>query len=65
MLGRSMISGEAFDPQFKPINAQMAMLSPKSLRSLGDFKLLFPTDWNDYVASHPVFVKEWNAMMGL
>ena len=38
-----MISGEAFDPQFKPINAQMAMLSPKSLRSLGDFKLFVKT----------------------
>jgi hypothetical protein len=34
-------------------------------KRLGDFKLLFPTDWADYVASHPVFVKEWNAMMGL
>jgi hypothetical protein len=26
---------------------------------------LFPTDWADYVASHPVFVKEWNSIMGL
>jgi iron(III) transport system substrate-binding protein len=34
-------------------------------KRLADFKLLFPTDWADYVASHPVFVKEWNAMMGL
>ena len=34
-------------------------------KKLADFKLLFPTDWNDYVASHPVFVKEWNALMGL
>ena len=34
-------------------------------KKLSDFKLLFPTDWNDYVASHPVFVKEWNALMGL
>ena len=34
-------------------------------KRLGDFKLLFPTDWTDYVASHPAFVKEWNAMMGL
>ena len=34
-------------------------------KRLADFKLLFPTDWNDYVASHPVFVKEWNAIMGL
>ena len=34
-------------------------------KRLSDFKLLFPSDWNDYVASHPVFVKEWNALMGL
>ncbi len=34
-------------------------------KRLSDFKLLFPTDWADYVASHPVFVKEWNAIMGL
>src|SRR5215475_11965303 len=34
-------------------------------KKLSDFKLLFPTDWNDYVASHPLFVKEWNSIMGL
>jgi iron(III) transport system substrate-binding protein len=34
-------------------------------KKLSDFKLLFPTDWNDYAASHPVFVKEWNSIMGL
>jgi iron(III) transport system substrate-binding protein len=34
-------------------------------KRLSDFKLLFPTDWNDYAASHPVFVKEWNSIMGL
>jgi iron(III) transport system substrate-binding protein len=34
-------------------------------KRLSDFKLLFPSDWNDYVASHPVFVKEWNAIVGL
>jgi iron(III) transport system substrate-binding protein len=34
-------------------------------KRLADFKLLFPTDWNDYVASHPLFVKEWNSIMGL
>jgi iron(III) transport system substrate-binding protein len=34
-------------------------------KKMSDFKLLFPTDWNDYVASHPVFVKEWNSIMGL
>jgi iron(III) transport system substrate-binding protein len=34
-------------------------------KKLSDFKLLFPTDWNDYVASHGAFVKEWNSIMGL
>jgi iron(III) transport system substrate-binding protein len=34
-------------------------------KRLSDFKLLFPSDWSDYVASHPVFVKEWNSIMGL
>ena len=34
-------------------------------KRLADFKLLFPSDWADYVASHPVSVKEWNAIMGL
>jgi iron(III) transport system substrate-binding protein len=28
-------------------------------KRLADFKLLFPR-LGDYVASHPVFVKEWN-----
>jgi iron(III) transport system substrate-binding protein len=34
-------------------------------KRLADFKLLFPADWTDYQASHPVFVKEWNSIMGL
>ena len=34
-------------------------------KRLSDFKLLFPSDWNDFAASHPVFVKEWNSIMGL
>ena len=32
---------------------------------LSDFKLLFPSDWADFVESHGTFVKEWNAIMGL
>ncbi len=32
---------------------------------LSDFKLLLPTDWADYQASHALFVKEWNGIMGL
>jgi iron(III) transport system substrate-binding protein len=34
-------------------------------KKLTDFKLLFPSDWADFQASHGAFVKEWNAMMGL
>ena len=34
-------------------------------KRLSDFKLLFPTDWTDYQASHALFVKEWNGIMGL
>jgi iron(III) transport system substrate-binding protein len=34
-------------------------------KRLADFKLLFPTDWTDYQASHAQFVKEWNGIMGL
>ena len=34
-------------------------------KRLSDFKLLFPTDWADYLASHDEFVKEWNAILGL
>jgi iron(III) transport system substrate-binding protein len=32
---------------------------------LRDFKLLYPTDWNDYMATQPTFTKEWNAILGL
>ena len=34
-------------------------------KRLSDFKLLFPSDWSDFVESHGMFVKEWNAIMGL
>ena len=34
-------------------------------KKLADFKLLFPSDWADFQASHAVFVKEWNGIMGL
>jgi iron(III) transport system substrate-binding protein len=34
-------------------------------KRLGDFKLLFPSDWTDFQASHAAFVKEWNGIMGL
>jgi iron(III) transport system substrate-binding protein len=32
---------------------------------LRDYKLLFPTDWDDYAKSRDTFTKEWNAMLGL
>ncbi len=34
-------------------------------KRLSDFKLLFPSDWADFVENHGRFVKEWNAIMGL
>jgi iron(III) transport system substrate-binding protein len=34
-------------------------------KRLADFKLLFPSDWTDFAASHATFVKEWNGIMGL
>jgi len=34
-------------------------------KRLSDFKLLFPSDWTEYAASHAAFVKEWNSIMGL
>jgi len=34
-------------------------------KKLSDFKLLFPSDWTDFQASHAAFVKEWNSIMGL
>ncbi len=34
-------------------------------KQLHDFKLLLPTDMPAYLASQPVFTKEWNGMLGL
>src|SRR5262249_38815018 len=34
-------------------------------KRLADFKLIFPSDWADFQASHAAFVKEWNGIMGL
>ena len=34
-------------------------------KRLRDFKLLFPSDWQDYIASQETFTKEWNAILGL
>jgi hypothetical protein len=32
---------------------------------LRDFKLLFPVDYADYMASRDTFTKEWNSIVGL
>ena len=32
---------------------------------LSDFKLLFPTDYDDYAKMRDTFTKEWNGMLGL
>ena len=32
---------------------------------LRDFKLLFPKDFDDYLAIQPTYLKEWNGMLGL
>jgi len=32
---------------------------------LRDFKLLIPTDMAAFTAAQPIFLKEWNAMLGL
>ena len=34
-------------------------------KRLRDFKLLFPTDFADYLASRDKFTKDWNSMIGL
>ncbi len=34
-------------------------------KRLRDFKLLFPSDFQDYLASRDAFTKEWNVMLGL
>jgi iron(III) transport system substrate-binding protein len=32
---------------------------------LGDFKLLYPSDWDEYASQSAMFLKEWNGMLGL
>jgi iron(III) transport system substrate-binding protein len=34
-------------------------------QKLSEYKLIFPTDWDDYGKQREVFNKEWNAMFGL
>jgi iron(III) transport system substrate-binding protein len=33
--------------------------------SLSQFKLLYPSDWDEYSKESPAFLKEWNGMLGL
>jgi iron(III) transport system substrate-binding protein len=37
----------------------------KTGAKLSDFKLLFPTDYDDYAKMRDTFTKEWNGMLGL
>ena len=32
---------------------------------LSDFKLLYPSDWDEYASQSAMFLKEWNGMLGL
>ena len=32
---------------------------------LSDFKLLYPSDWDEYASQSAMFLKEWNSMLGL
>jgi iron(III) transport system substrate-binding protein len=32
---------------------------------LSDFKLLYPSDWDEYASQSATFLKEWNSMLGL
>ena len=32
---------------------------------IGELKLLFPADWNDFLASRPAFVREWDRLAGV
>jgi iron(III) transport system substrate-binding protein len=32
---------------------------------LGDLKLLYPSDWDEYASQSATFLKEWNGMLGL
>jgi iron(III) transport system substrate-binding protein len=33
--------------------------------SVSKLKLLFPSDWADFIATRPPFAKEWDKMVGL
>jgi hypothetical protein len=33
--------------------------------SLTQFKLLYPSDWDEYAKASATFLKEWNGMLGL
>lgn len=55
----------------KPFMEALLMHSPRTdvppppgAASLSDFKLLFPSDWPDFFASRPAYLKQWDAMVG-
>ena len=38
---------------------------PAGRVSPSELKLLFPTDWDAFIKTHPQFVKEWNKITGM
>ena len=32
---------------------------------IGDFKLIVPENWDDFLKTHTQFVKEWDKMLGM
>ncbi len=37
---------------------------PAGAAALNSYKLLYPTDWPDFFASRPAYLKQWDAMVG-
>ncbi len=37
---------------------------PPGAAPLSSFKLLYPTDWPDFLGSRPAYLKQWDAMVG-
>jgi iron(III) transport system substrate-binding protein len=59
-------------PGQKAISAALFLHSPRSDVPppaggvpIGDLKLLFPADWQAFLASRPAFVREWDRLVGV
>jgi iron(III) transport system substrate-binding protein len=46
-------------------SARTDVESPEGGKPIQSMKLLYPTDWNDFLKSQQQFVKEWNHIVGL